>query len=232
MALAGVSVNFDQGHLTLVTGPSGSGKTTLLSLLGCLLRPDEGHVYLHGINVAKMGEARRSKVRRDHIGFVFQAFRLLKSLTALDNVALAGDVAGRSEQGRARQLLEDLGLGAKLNLRPDELSGGEKQRVAIARALLRNPSIVLADEPTASLDSKSGEQIASILRDLAEVQKRTVVVVSHDPRWRDLAHRRISLKDGRVVEDSASYLSNSKEQELWRVPHPVSQIPFGEGECL
>lgn len=183
-------------------GPSGSGKTTLLSLLGCLLTPDEGSVYVEGNEVSKLNERERTRMRRK-IGFVFQAFRLFQSLPALENVLISAEISGtRSEHiKRAKELLADLGLGTKLKLKPDELSGGEKQRVAIARALLLNPSILLADEPTASLDAKAGTQISEILRNLAVGQQRTVVVVSHDHRWINFAHRTIVLEDGRPVDD-------------------------------
>lgn len=201
-ALSQLSIAFEPACLTLVKGHSGSGKTTLLSLLGCLLRPDLGEVYIDNKPVARIAESARTKVRRSSIGFVFQAFRLFHSLHALDNVAIAGELAGLRYRSRARELLEKLGLGAKLTLRPNELSGGEKQKVAIARALLRNPPIVLADEPTASLDSKAGAQISGVLRDLADVEHRAVVVVSHDPRWESLAHRTVNLADGRIVSQS------------------------------
>ncbi|MBI4903071.1 MAG: ABC transporter ATP-binding protein [Acidobacteria bacterium] len=205
LALSDATVSFSTG-LTLVTGPSGSGKTTLLSLLGCLLRPDCGKVYVGGREVTGLSEGQRTKIRRESIGFVFQAFRLLRSLTALENVMIAGDVAGRSDSKRARKLLDQLGLGGKFQLKPDQLSGGEKQRVAIARALLRDPRILLADEPTASLDTRSGEQIAAILQSLANDEKRTVVVVSHDPRWESFAHQRVALSDGRVVRQQTKPL--------------------------
>ena len=198
-ALAGVSLDFEKGRLTLVQGPSGSGKTTLLSVLGCLLKPDSGRVWVEDREVSRLSEGKRGKIRQRSIGFVFQTFRLFDSLSALDNVTIAGILAGSAQRSRARQLLEELGLRAKLRLKPDQLSGGEKQRVAIARALLRNPPIMLADEPTASLDRASGEQIAAILHDLSERQGRTVVVVSHDPRWEALAHRVVRLADGKVT---------------------------------
>jgi len=201
-ALSRLSISFEPARLTLVKGHSGSGKTTMLSLLGCLLRPDSGEVYVDDKPVARVSESQRTKVRRSSIGFIFQAFRLFHSLAALDNVAIAGEIAGLSYRSRARELLEKLGLGSKLTLRPDELSGGEKQKVAIARALLRNPPIILADEPTASLDSKAGAQISTILRELAEVERRAVVVVSHDPRWEHLAHRTVLLADGQIVSQS------------------------------
>ncbi|HUQ90040.1 MAG TPA: ABC transporter ATP-binding protein [Bryobacteraceae bacterium] len=203
-ALSSLTLAFEPERLTLVQGPSGSGKTTLLSLLGCLLKPHQGKVYVGGEDVSRMSESRRTRIRQQKIGFIFQAFRLFRSLPALDNVAIAGDVAGKGLRKRARQLMEELGLGAKLSQKPDELSGGEKQRVAIARALLRNPPILLADEPTASLDSRSGEQIATLLRDLAERERRTIVVVSHDARWERLAHRTVLLADGQLVNHFVS----------------------------
>jgi putative ABC transport system ATP-binding protein len=203
-ALNDVSLAFATGALTLIMGPSGSGKTTLLSLLGCLLSPDQGSVFVDGAEVASLDERERTELRRGQIGFIFQAFRLFHSLSAFENVMIAAEIAGERDQQRsdaARQLLENLGLGDKLHLKPKALSGGEKQRVAIARALLPNPKILLADEPTAALDSSAGRQIGEILRDLAERQQRTVVVVSHDHRWASFAHRTVVLEDGRLVDD-------------------------------
>ena len=197
-----VSLAFVPGELTLIMGPSGSGKTTLLSLLGCLLTPDEGSVYVKGSEVSRLSERQRTKIRRN-IGFIFQAFRLFQSLPALENVLIHAQISGVRDKyvKIAKHLLTDLGLGSKLDLKPDEMSGGEKQRVAIGRALLSNPSIILADEPTASLDAVATEQISGILRGLAVQQHRTVVVVSHDHRWNRFAHRTIVLADGRPVED-------------------------------
>jgi putative ABC transport system ATP-binding protein len=201
-ALNDVSLNFQLGELTLVSGPSGSGKTTLLSLLGCLLSPDEGSVFVDGVEVSRATEHERTLLRRQ-MGFIFQAFRLFHSLPALENVMVTAEIRGNREAKAeaARKLLVDLGLGDKLRLKPDALSGGEKQRVAIARALLSNPRILLADEPTAALDGRAGRQISEILWKLAHEQKRTVVVVSHDHRWRDFAHRTVVLEDGRVTDD-------------------------------
>jgi len=183
-------------------GPSGSGKTTLLSLLGFLRTPDEGTVTFEGREVSRLSERERTKLR-SRIGFVFQAFRLFHSLPAIENVMIAAEISdgGRSKLEAAYRLLEQLGLGEKTGLKPDALSGGEKQRVAIARALLSDPPVILADEPTASLDHKAGRQISEILRRLATEQQRTVVVVSHDLRWTAFADRIVQLEDGRVVED-------------------------------
>ena len=203
-ALNDVSLSFASGALTLIMGPSGSGKTTLLSLLGCLLTPNNGSVFVDGAEVASLGQGERTELRRRKISFIFQAFRLFHSLSAFENVMISAEIAGARDQQRsdaARKLLENLGLGDKLHLKPKALSGGEKQRVAVARALLSDPKILLADEPTAALDSVAGRQIGEILRDLAEQQKRTIVVVSHDHRWASFAHRTVVLEDGRLVED-------------------------------
>jgi putative ABC transport system ATP-binding protein len=184
-------------------GPSGSGKTTLLSLLGCLLQPDRGSVYLDGRDVTQLSEDQRTSIRRSQIGFIFQSFRLFRCLTAIENVMLMADITGdrANAEERARSLMEQLGLKDKLRVKPDELSGGEKQRVAIARVLLNDTPIVLADEPTASLDSGNGSQILELLSSLAVREHRTVVIVSHDSRWEQFAHRVLVLRDGSIFED-------------------------------
>jgi putative ABC transport system ATP-binding protein len=203
-ALRGVSVMFDRGTLSLVMGPSGSGKTTLLSLLGCLLSPDEGTVFVDGVAVNELSGSEKTVLRRKKISFVFQAFRLLHSLSAIDNVALGLEIRDGKRADRmviARELLLQFGLGDKLNREPNELSPGEKQRVAIARALAGNPPILLADEPTASLDAEAGRNICQILRNQVDQNGRTVVVVSHDPRWREFADRTITLSDGQIKQE-------------------------------
>ncbi len=200
-ALCDVSLSFPTGSLTLVMGPSGSGKTTLLSVLGCLLVPNEGSVFVNGRDVTTATEEERTTIRRDELGFVFQAFRLFESLTAFENVTLASEIAGEKgepSRAKAEQCLDLLDMGGKKHLKPAEMSGGEKQRVAIARALMRDPKILLADEPTASLDSRAGMLIAGILQEIAQKQKRTVVVVSHDERLRAFATRVVCLRDGSV----------------------------------
>jgi putative ABC transport system ATP-binding protein len=200
-ALRNVSLTFERGTLTLIMGPSGSGKTTLLSMLGCLLSPDEGTVFVDGVAVNQLSEPEKTAIRQKKISFVFQAFRLFHSLSALDNVAVGFEIRDPGEQRRvemARDLLVRFGLGERLHREPNELSPGEKQRVAIARALAGNPPILLADEPTASLDAEAGRNICEILRNQASEHARTVVVVSHDPRWRKFAHRTITLRDGQV----------------------------------
>lgn len=199
--LRDISLSFERGTLTLVMGPSGSGKTTLLSMLGCLLSPDEGTVFVDAVAVNKLSEPEKTAIRQKKVSFVFQAFRLFHSLTAVDNVAMGFEIRDPGEPRRmemARDLLFQFGLGDKLHHEPNDLSPGEKQRVAIARALAGNPPILLADEPTASLDAKAGRNICEILRNQVSEHGRTVVVVSHDPRWREFADRTITLCDGQV----------------------------------
>ena len=203
-ALRDVSLTFERGTLSLLMGPSGSGKTTMLSMLGCLLSPDEGTVFVDGVAVNGLSEAERTVIRQKKISFVFQAFRLFHSLSALDNVALGFEIRDAAASGRkemARDLLLQFGLGDKLHQEPNDLSPGEKQRVAIARALAGNPPILLADEPTASLDAEAGRNICNILRRQVDEHGRTVVVVSHDWRWEKFADRTVTLCDGKVEEE-------------------------------
>jgi putative ABC transport system ATP-binding protein len=203
-ALDDVSVAFQPSEFTLVMGPSGSGKTSFLSVLGCLLTPDSGTVTMLGQNVTTFPEKRKREFRRLHVAFIFQAFRLLDSLTALENVTVILDIQGIHGQ-RARRIALDalatVGLNDKTHLKPDQLSGGEKQRVAIARAIARNAPIILADEPTASLDAAAGKQIIELLTDISREAGRFVVVVSHDYRWKQYARRVITLQDGKITAD-------------------------------
>lgn len=207
-ALQGVSASFERGALSLIIGPSGSGKTTLLSLLGCLLSPDTGKVFVDGLSVEGLSEDQRTALRRAKIGFIFQAFRLLHSLSALENVALSLEIRDCNKRSqstiRARELLLQLGLGRKLNSNVEGLSPGEKQRVAIARALAGDPPILLADEPTASLDGSAGKHICEILRIQAQQNGKAVVVVSHDPRWREYATRTLFLSDGKIQQSEVN----------------------------
>jgi putative ABC transport system ATP-binding protein len=200
-ALRKMSIGFARGSLSLVMGPSGSGKTTLLSLIGCLLSPDEGNVYVEGMAVNTLGDKARTAIRQTKISFVFQAFRLFHSLSVIDNVALPFELRGSKQPAQiatARDLLGQFGLGHKLSHEPKQLSPGEKQRVAVARALVGNPAILLADEPTASLDADAGRNICQILRNQVDQNGRTVVIVSHDPRWKEFADRTVLLSDGQL----------------------------------
>jgi putative ABC transport system ATP-binding protein len=203
-ALSGVNLNIRKGELTLLMGPSGSGKTTLLSILGCILRASEGELKILGHQVNGLPEKELPRIRREAIGFVFQGFNLFPALTARENIALALDVRGvkgRAAYGRAGELLEQVGLTAKAHALPADLSGGQKQRVAIARALAGDPPIILADEPTAALDSTSGKNIIELLASLSKLEDRAVVIVTHDPRVLDAGDRILHLEDGRIVAE-------------------------------
>ncbi|MEW5985256.1 MAG: ATP-binding cassette domain-containing protein [Chloroflexota bacterium] len=202
-AVRDVSLAIAPGEIVLIMGPSGSGKTTLLSMLGALLKPTEGAIHLNGETISALAENRLPDIRLRQFGFIFQDFNLLSALTMLENVAIVAELAG-AKNGAARTkaaaLLTDLGLGQRLNFLPEKLSGGEKQRVAIARALINDPALILADEPTANLDSKIGHEIMRLLRRIAKEQGRSVVIVSHDQRIKDIADRVLWLEDGQFKE--------------------------------
>jgi putative ABC transport system ATP-binding protein len=202
-AVRDVSLSISLGEVVLIMGPSGSGKTTLLSMLGALLKPSEGEIKLNGDVISTLAENRLPSIRLRQFGFIFQDFNLLSALTALENVAIVAELAG-VKNGAARKkasvLLTELGLAGRLNFLPEKLSGGEKQRVAIARALINDPALILADEPTANLDSKIGHEIMRLLRSIAKDQQRSVVIVSHDQRIKDIADRVLWLEDGEFKE--------------------------------
>jgi len=210
-AVRDVSLSVAPGEVVLIMGPSGSGKTTLLSMLGALLKPTEGEIHLNGNVISALTENRLPDIRLKQFGFIFQDFNLLSALTALENVSIVAELAG-TKSGAARkkamELLSDLGLAGRLNFLPEKLSGGEKQRVAIARALVNNPTLILADEPTANLDSKIGHEIMRLLRRIAKEHPagrrgaggRSVVIVSHDQRIKDIADRVLWLEDGEFKE--------------------------------
>ena len=203
-ALRGVSLELKGGELTLLMGPSGSGKTTLLTILGCMLTPTEGTVHVCGHSTAAAGPEDLALLRREHVGFVFQSFHLFPTLSATDNVRLALDVRGepsRSAKARSREALAKVGLPHKTAAYPRELSGGEQQRVAIARAIVGDPSIILADEPTAALDGENGQAIMKILAGIAREKGRAVLIVTHDPRLLPFADRVVHIEDGRIVRE-------------------------------
>ena len=199
LAVRGVSLAVVPGEMVLIMGPSGSGKTTLLSMMGALLKPTGGSIQLDGTAISELSEGRLPDIRLRRFGFIFQDFNLLSALSVLENVAIVAELAGlkgRPALDKARALLTELGLGERLDFLPEKLSGGEKQRVAIARALINDPTLILADEPTANLDSKIGHEIMRLLRRIAKEQGRSVVIVSHDHRIRDIADRVLWLEDG------------------------------------
>ena len=200
-ALRGVSFDVDEGEFLTIFGPSGSGKSTLLHLLGGLDRPDEGEILVDGSNLLKLSDDKLAEIRLIKIGFVFQFFNLLPRLTALKNMELPLAIAGLPEKEtseRAKEMLRLVGLEARINHKPPELSGGEQQRVAIARALINNPRIVLADEPTGNLDTKTGWEIVQLMKKLNEEKGQTFVVVTHDPHIAEAADRIIYIKDGLI----------------------------------
>ena len=200
-AVESVSLDLRKGELLLLMGPSGSGKTTLLSMMGCILRPTEGRIKVDGTEVDYLQEAALPDVRKRHFGFVFQSFNLFPSLTAMENIELLLRLKGYEKERirpEALVLLEKVGLTDRADFYPADLSGGQKQRVAFARALVGDPPIILADEPTANLDSKRGREVLELLKRHAAEQGRAVAVVSHDPKAEAAADRVIFLEDGRI----------------------------------
>ena len=207
VAVDGVDLTVSRGETIIISGPSGAGKTTLITLLGGILTPTSGTVRIAGHDIGAMSTAGSAEVRRSKVGFVFQTFGLLDALTARENVEVALNLSGKggaSARERAESLLVSLGMAKRLHAKPLTLSGGEKQRVAIARALMNDPELILADEPTANLDSKQGRQVADILRSLANTYDVAVVVVSHDQRIYDIADRLLWLEDGRLTAPLAT----------------------------
>ena len=203
----------EAGEITLVMGPSGSGKTTLLSMIGGILRPTEGRIVIAGVEVTALRQRELPRVRRELVGFVFQTFNLLESLTTQENVEIALNIAGvtgREAAGRARELLTEAGLEGRLEFNATDLSAGERQRVAIARALANRPRLLLADEPTANLDSANGREVMDLLRELVRRKEAGAVVVSHDERLRAIADRVLWLEDGRLAGGPALALAEGR----------------------
>lgn len=196
--LRGVTLHIERGEMVAIMGPSGSGKSTVLNLIGCLDKPTSGSYYLEGKEVSRLSDTELDQVRAQKIGFVFQQFNLLPRATALANVELGMRYAGGIDRSKALEALERVGLSDRVNHRPNEMSGGEQQRVAIARALVKNPPIILADEPTGNLDSRSGKEVISILISLHAEQGITLVMITHDANIAKHCQRIINIKDGQV----------------------------------
>lgn len=208
-ALDDVDVRIDQGEMVAITGASGSGKSTLMQVLGCLDRPDSGQYFLDGENVAELSGDRLAAIRNRRIGFVFQGFHLLPRLSALENVELPLMYAGvRDPRPAAEAALIKVGLKDRMNNESNQLSGGQRQRVAVARALVAQPSLILADEPTGNLDSKTGAEILALFHSLND-EGRTIVIVTHDPEVAKFGRRRIHMSDGRVISSEAIALHES-----------------------
>ena len=202
-ALDSVSAEFRQGEFTSIMGPSGSGKSTLLHLLAGLDRPSSGSVVVDGTDLARLSEAKLTTLRRDQLGFVFQAFNLIPTLTAAENITLSKRIGGPEIDGAwMEHLVEMLSLGDRLDHRPSELSGGEQQRVAIARALVHRPAVIFADEPTGNLDSQTGSEVLQFLRLTVEQFEQTVVMVTHDPAAAAHTHRVVFLRDGQIIDET------------------------------
>jgi putative ABC transport system ATP-binding protein len=218
-ALGGVSLAVSAGELTAVMGPSGSGKSTLMHILAGLDRPTTGQVWIDGTNIAEAGDTELTKLRRRHVGFIFQFFNLLPMLTAEENVLLPLELAGRKpERDWVDALLASVGLGDRRGHRPSELSGGQQQRVAIARALVTRPTVVFADEPTGNLDSRTSAEILELLREAVSRYGQTTVMVTHDPNAAAIADRILFLADGRIVRQ----LGKSSAHEVLAAIEEVS----------
>jgi putative ABC transport system ATP-binding protein len=207
-ALDGVSLHVDTGEFVAVMGPSGCGKSTLLHLIGGLDRPSEGTVKIEGKDLSSLDDDALTDLRREHIGFIFQFFNLLPTLTALDNTALPlvlGGMKPAEAQVKAVEWLEKLEVADRSTHRPEELSGGQRQRVAIARSMVTEPSLILADEPTGNLDSKAAEEFAVLLRETVDKWGRSILLVTHDPRISSFADRVIYLQDGKISEETQNH---------------------------
>ena len=227
-ALDGVSITFDEGEFVAIIGQSGSGKSTLMNMLGLLDTPTHGEYYINGKLVDDLTDDQMSAIRNEEIGFIFQGFNLISSLTALENVELPLVYRGMPKQERreiSQDALERVGLGERMNHLPAEMSGGQQQRVAVARAIAAKPPVILADEPTGNLDTKSTKEVMAILHELKD-EGRTVIVITHDNEIAEEAERVIRIRDGKVVED---YINPGYEEKYGRESKKNNKNPIDEG---
>lgn len=204
VALKNVNISIGRGEFVSIVGPSGSGKSTLLNLIGALDRPTRGHIFIDGIDIFSMSDADIAKLRNEKIGFIFQSYNLVSRTTVLRNVEIPAIIAGMPKERRltrATKILRLLGIEEKANFKPSTLSGGQQQRVAVARALMNNPSVILADEPTGNLDTKTGQEVFDLLKELSHRYRRTVVMVTHNPELADATDRSIYIRDGTVEKE-------------------------------
>jgi putative ABC transport system ATP-binding protein len=227
-ALRGISLDIRAGEFVAVVGPSGSGKSTLMHILGCLDRPTSGHYFLEGRDVSQLTDDELSKIRNRQIGFVFQGFNLLSRTSALENVELPllyndSGITAQERKRRALAALAAVGLESRTEHHPNQLSGGQQQRVAIARALLNAPSIILADEPTGNLDSKTSVEVMQIFQDLQAQRGITIVLITHDRQVAEYASRIVTFKDGRIVEDIQNARQKMAVDELAALPVAVEE---------
>ena len=212
--LKGISLHINKGEVVSIVGPSGAGKTTLLQIMGTLDKPDQGEIVIDGIDVSRMSTKKLSDFRNTHIGFIFQFHQLLPEFTAIENIMIPAFIAGKSHREakkKAEELLSFMGLTDRASHKPNELSGGEKQRVAVARALVNNPAVVLADEPSGSLDTKNKEELHQLFFDLRDKFGQTFVIVTHDEELARITDRTIHLKDGVIIDAAAEASASSSE---------------------
>ena len=217
--LKGIDLHIDKGEVVSIVGPSGAGKTTLLQIIGTLDRPDTGTITIDGIDVSKLSSKKLSDFRNQHIGFVFQFHQLLPEFTAIENIMIPAYIAGashREAKQRAQELLDFMGLSDRASHKPNELSGGEKQRVAVARALINHPAVILADEPSGSLDSKNKEELHQLFFDLRDKFGQTFVIVTHDEQLASITDRTIHMRDGQLenLEELDKLVELDKLEEL------------------